>query len=168
MTYFIYEIPNSKTKIVSMEQASVLEAVLEYLGDKEDPQRVNIGKGISTVKKLSLDLAYPSANPEEYITVKLKPSIELKLNANAYDPLLKLVKGYDDYLSMNEFGRYIRLDTGKEGTWLLPPYVMQAIKEHDWNQYEPKMRAWQSARQTSPTSLEELAKADKPSDSGSQ
>jgi hypothetical protein len=87
--------------------------------------------------------------PNHYFDAEIREGVSFEIHANAFDYIRKVAEDFDDL----KRGDLYKFDTGRReyGLLFLPEYIMQGMKEYDWNRHKRQVDEWmEGVRKTPP------------------
>jgi len=141
MNYFLYEIPEQEKRFLIGTDKNQIINGMEFIRDN---YRANVSipsdSDIKETLKLNIGCSFKPLNPDQHLEVEIRDNVTFDVYANSFY--------YIRWLSENsekmKRGDLFKFDTGMAawGIYFLPEYIMQGLREYDWDQHNKQLWEW--------------------------
>lgn len=136
MEYFGYEF--LVWHFIGTDKKQVMETAAEYAETEkwsgiEAPKEEDIQK----LEKICIRFVYPMAANSQFFNAEVRENVICRVNANAFSLVRRLAETYEQLRTGSLYGF-----AASSHLWFLPEYIMQGMREYNWQQHEAQVNEW--------------------------
>lgn len=140
LKYYSYRLPESfKVVLVGTEKSQIISTIEHY---RQRGQNIVLPdeSRISETPSLEIRCANPLLSPKFFFKAEVRENIVFDVNANFYYDILEVADNY----KILKRGDLYKFQAGitEFGLYFLPEYIMEGVKEYDWNQHKEIVDKW--------------------------
>jgi len=140
---YCYRVPGSFfTDLVGTEKSQI-QNTLSYYRYNRGQKMVAVPKDyeINEISKLEIRCAFPVLSPKHFFNAEVREGITFNINVNAFDYIRDLSENYQK-LKRGDLYKFVA-GLPEFGLYFLPEYIMEGLKEYDWDQHLDLVNDWQ-------------------------
>ncbi len=134
MKYFRYYPEGTNITLIGTDKKQIISTLLNYalpIPPEEDMRRL---------AKVSIMCALGYPVTSHFFEAEIRKGVFIRVHANAFKYIKEIAEDFEDL----KRGDLYKFDTGRRdyGLLFLPEYIMQGLKEYDWNQHKEQVEEW--------------------------
>ena len=143
--YFGYRIPETLSVFIGTEKSQIINTLEYYANERGQQCPIPSEEEISPLKEVNITCALPLAVVDHNVSVEARSNFFFHVNANAFDYIQEVSRTYEKL----KRGDLFKFKAGADifGLWFLPEYVMQGLREYDWEQHRNQINVWMNKRE---------------------
>ncbi|HLC56337.1 MAG TPA: hypothetical protein VJJ23_03830 [Candidatus Nanoarchaeia archaeon] len=149
MEYFHYEFPGQKLVLIGTEKEQIIKT-MEYYSARYGVGNIVIPteNQIRNILKIDIGCSFPPKVNDQSFTAEVRDNVSFEIYSNAFYYVRFLSDNYDKINEKGSFryrrGELFKFDTGLKawGVYLLPKYIMEGLREYNFDQHEAQVIEW--------------------------
>ena len=139
MKYFSYHPDGTNIILIGTDKKHIISTLMNYalpIPPEEDMHQL---------AKVSIMCALGYPVTSYFLEAEIKDGVLFRVHANAFKYIKEIAEDFEDL----KRGDLYKFDTGRRdyGLLFLPEYIMQGLRDYDWNRHKEQVDEWMEGEQ---------------------